>query len=313
MELLLNDLSIHGQFHTVAEFRESVGRIINMRKLAHKFEREIHCHRNIINRLIDNSTTVFEAIQTFTREEKRMFLSWLTRQGPFWDDVPHHNPNDWLQCGDDIVTETAIGEAAYCSTIGIDRRLVSLSHSKWEYSPITVTMSINNPTDIHIGNYWDLPSLDAALRKATPPISSWAQLESEAKSKFHRLHFSGNCFHLDGYPFGSSTADRILSRLDVLNQLMGAIDNSGQRTSEGHRIYQDHFTGDKAGFSDSSDTEKREFEIELTFPHPEIPGQYLFCPWHGKVNNPPFRIHFAWPERGGPLYVVYIGMKITKQ
>ena len=313
MELILNDLSIHGQFHTIAEFRESVRRIIDMRKIAHQFGREIYCHRNISNSLIDNSTTIFDAIQTFTREEKRVFLSWLTRQGPFWDDVPYHNPNVWLQCGDVIVTETAIGEAAYCSTIGIDRSLVSFSPSIWEYSPITVTMYLNDPTDIYINNYWDLPSLDAALQRAEKPVSSWARLESDARSKFQQLYFSENCFRLDGYPFVTSAADRILSRLDVLNHLMEAIDNSGQRTSEGHRIYQDHFTGDRAGFSDSSDTEKREFKRELTFPHPEVSGQYLFCTWHGKVNNPPFRIHFAWQERGGPLYVVYVGMKITRQ
>ena len=314
MELLLNDLSIHGQFRTIAEFRESVKRIINMRKVARQYGRELYCHRNTTSRLIDPSITIFDAIQTFTREEKRVFLSWFTQQGPFWEDVPEHSPNDWLECGDVIVTETAIGEAAYCFTIGIDRRLVSLTPSKWEYSPITVTMLLNDSTDIHVDNYWSLSLLEAALQKAEKPVSSWGQLESVARSKFQRLYFSEDCFRcLDGYPFVTSAASHILSRLDILNKLVGSTDAFGRRTSEGHRIYQDHFTGDRAGFSDSSDTEKHEFQRKLTFPHPEISGQYLFCTWHGKVNNPPFRIHFNWPERGSPLYVVYIGKKLTKR
>lgn len=315
MELILNDLSIHGQFHAVTEFREAVDRIISMRKVAQKFGRELYCHRNTTSRLIDPSTTVFDAIQTFTREEKRVFLSWFTRQGPFWEDVHHHNPNDWLQCGNDIVTETAVGEVAHCSQVGIDYRLVSLMPSDWEYSPIIVTMLVNGSTDIYVENYWDVAALETALQVAEKPVSSWRQLESVAKARFQLLHFSENCFrHLDGYPFGSGSARGILSRLDILNQLMGAIDNSGQRTSEGHRIYQDHFTGENSRFSDSSDTEKREFTKELTFPHPTINEQYLLCAWHGKVNNkPPIRIHFAWPEQDSPLYVVYIGKKRTMQ
>ena len=64
MELILNDLSIHGQFHTVPEFREAVGRIISMRKVAQKFGRELYCHRNTTSRLIDPSTTVYEAYPT---------------------------------------------------------------------------------------------------------------------------------------------------------------------------------------------------------------------------------------------------------
>lgn len=79
-------------------------------------------------------------------------------------------------------------------------------------------------------------------------------------------------------------------------------------------MFQLHFTGDKAWFSDSSSTEKSDFRKELTFRHPMNAGEYLFCTWHGKVKTPQLRIHFSWPIRASdPLYVVYIGPKITKQ
>ena len=35
---------------------------------------------------------------------------------------------------------------------------------------------------------------------------------------------------------------------------------------------------------------------------------------HGKVKTPQIRIHFSWPITAStPLYVVYVGYKITKK
>ena len=314
MELLLNDLSIHEQFHDAARFREAVSRIASMRNIAHRFGRELHCHRNIINRQVNPSTSVFEALQRFTRDERRSLLTWLTQQGPFWEDVPAHGPHHWLEVGDEIVTDTAIGEAAYCSTVGIDRRLVSLTPSSWERTPISVKMLADAPTVIKVDNYWAAPELEAALMNAEPPITSWNQLESVSVSRYQRLRFSSDSFRpLDGQPFVHGVAYRIISLLNTLDRLMGCVDESGLRTPAGNRILQDHFTGGNAWFTDSSDTEKRSFRNELTFPHPDIPGHRLFCTWHGKVRTKAMRIHFSWPVAAAQaLYVVYVGPKITK-
>ena len=101
--------------------------------------------------------------------------------------------------------------------------------------------------------------------------------------------------------------------MDTLHRFRTCFDERNQRTPEGQRIYQDHFTGNKSWFSDSSDTEKDAFEAELTFHHPNQQGARLFCAWHGKVKSPQLRIHFSWPIPGGaPLYVVYVGPKITR-
>ena len=316
MELLLNDLSVHGQFSDVVSFRESLATIMTMRGIARSFGRELYAHHNVVNRRIGPELSVFEALQALPRrDEKRAFLQWLTRQGPFWDDEIHHGPDDYLECKDEIVTETAPGEAAYCAIFGADRRLVSFAPSSWEYSPVVVRMSTDTMTDIEVPNYWQPPDLEFVLQQAQPPLASWAELERMSKIRFQRLTFSNDCYrHLDGHPFAPGAAERIISRLEVLNRLMGEVDDGGNRTPEGHRLYQSHFAVDRAWFSDSSDTEKNDFRQQLTFPNPEEPGQYLFCPWHGKINTPPFRIHFAWPERlGAPLFVAYIGLKITRR
>ena len=317
MELLLNDLSLHGQFPDVPSFRDAVHRVMSLRQMAGNFGRELHCHRSVLNSQLNATTSLHDAVQMFSQNEKRAILQWLTRHGPFWEDAPEHSPDHWIECGDEIVTDTAVGEAGYCATIGIDRGVVSFAPSRWKFSPIIARVVSQTATDIdvNIPNFWQPPELEAALRASEPPVASWGHLASVCRARFQRLTFSTDCFsYLDGQPFAPGVATRILTRLDVLDRLMGFVDASGQRTVDGHRLYQDHFTGDKAWFSDSSESEKREFERELTFSNPQPAGGSLFCTWHGKVNNPPFRIHFAWPEGlGFPLYVVYIGLKITRR
>lgn len=315
MELLLNDLSIHEQFPDVPTFREAIHRVMSLRHLASNYGRALYAHRNVVNSRINARTSLHDALQTFQRDEKRSFLQWLTRQGPFWEDAAQHNPDQWMDCGDEIVTDTAVGEAAYCMTVGINRSVVSFVPSRWNFSPIVVGIGPGVANHVVVANYWRLPELEAALQAAEPPIASWQQLESVSRARYQRLTFSADCFgYLNGQPFAPGAAAHILSRFDVLDRLMNSVDASGQRTAEGHQLYQDHFTGDRAWFSDSSDSEKREFERALTFPNPELSGGHLFCTWHGKVNSPPFRIHFAWPERlRGPLYVVYVGLKITRR
>ena len=259
--------------------------------------------------------SVFEAVQTFTREEKRALLAWLTQRGPFWEDAGEHDSDEWIECKGAVVTETAIAEAAYCSTSGIDRRLVSLVPSKWGYSPITATWISKSSTEILVHNYWDPLQLETALLQAEPPLRSWAQLEAIAQAKFRRLKFAIDSFRpLDGRPFVHGAAYRIIGLLDTLNRFLGCVDESGHRAPEGTQLIQDHFTGGNAWFSDSSPTEKSNFRNELTFPHPEMPGQYLFCTWHGKVRTEVFRVHFSWPiPAGETLYIVYVGPKITKK
>lgn len=313
MDLLLNDLSIHRQFQSVAEFQEAIQRIVAMRDSAHRLGSRIYCRQDTVNRWINATTTVYAALQTFTRDEKSSLLAWLGKHGPFWEEAREHSPDLWLEAGGEVVTETAVGEAAYCAALGIDRRLVSFAPSQWESSPVTVTMLDNGATAISVANYWALSDLAAALQAAEPPIGTWRQLEAVCRARFQLLRFSAECFRpLEGQPFVPGAANHIRIRLAILDRLMGAVDDSGHHTPEANRLLQQHFTGAKAWFSDSSTTEKRDFEQQLTFPHPDKLGETLFCPWHGKVNHPPFRIHFSWPVSAGEaLYIVYVGRKIT--
>lgn len=321
MDLLANDRSIHGQFYTIVSFREAVARLMDMRAVARRFGREVHCNRAFLNIEPMPGVMIQQALQRFPTNERRSVMLWLTRRGPFWDDLRRYGADEWLECEGDIVTDSAVGEAAYRTLHAVECGLISAVPSDWDYSPVDVVWRWRNGAgdDKHtqIRNFRDSRLFGDFLRTATQPIRSWDDLQEASKQRFAKLIFAGDCFdHLSGFPFVQNAAERIVVLLDVLEQFARAFDAVGVLTSKGQQIYQDYFSGNNALFSDSSDTEKRHFRDKLRFPHPSDSQESLFCPWHGKINYPsfPLRIHFSWPIRSGePVYVVYIGPKITRR
>ena len=320
MELLANDLSVHEQFYDLAAFRDALSRLMAMRGVAKRFGREVHCNRALLASTPMRRVPMQQAIASLAAEsERRAAMIWFTRAGPFWDDVRQHCSDDWLECDGDIVTDTAVGEAAFRSLHGVDTGLVSFSPSKWNFAPVDVTWyRAAEGLDDRVSaleNWWSTAALEEALRDKALPIGSWEKLRDVSTDRFERLTFSEDCFTpLAGVPFARSAADRFLVLLDILDRFSRAFDDSGVRTEIGHRIYRDYFTGARALFSDSSDAEKRAFRDDLTFTHPADPARSLFCTWHGKVSHLTLRLHFSWPvEAGEPVYVVYAGPKITRR
>ena len=244
----------------------------------------------------------------------------LRAAGRSGDDLRQHSGDDYLECGDDIVTDSAVGEAAYRALHEVECGLVSVIPSDWDFSPVEVTWRREaEGLDDQIAaleNWRDAAALEKRLRDNPLPLRSWHDLRDASKYRFRRLTFAGDCFQpLLGRPFSKNSAERILFLLGTLDQFARAFDADGVRTSEGHWIYQNYFTGRKnALFSDSSDTEKNDFRRKLTFPHPDDPQKSIFCTWHGKERHLKLRLHFSWPIRfGKPVYVVYAGPKITRR
>ncbi len=291
---------------------------MEIRELVRQSKRELRCHRKVADAQVTNSISMRQAAnRALNRDQCSALLQWLTRQGPFWDDVRQHGGDDWLECNGDIVTETAVGEAAYCIFHDIACSIVSMDPSSWTFSPVMVDWRKNGLVQSgDIPNYWKTEDVRTVLDKISDPLDSWESLESTAKEDCPYLTFSSNTFEpLRKHPFNQGAANGLLSRLKVLHNLKNCFDEHGQRTPKGNQIYQNHFTGDNAWFSDSSASEKRDFDTRLSFPHPEMDGEILSCTWHGKVRSrQSLRLHFSWPVQAHkPLYVVYVGPKITKQ
>lgn len=322
MELLVNDLSLHGQFQDLASFKDAIGRLMAIRQIARRFGRALHCHRGFAQAPVTPTMIMPQAVQALTLEERRALLQWLNQHGPFWEDMRNHPPDDLLECDGSVVTDTAVGEAAWCCLNGIERCLVSLTPSDWQFSPVLVALvSDTARTAVEVANYWDPVAIETVLQVAAEPLISWKQLEVSATARYNQITFAVDAFTpLNGYPFVSGAAQRLMFIFETLNGFKSCFDAAGQRTPEGHEIYQNFFTG-RGGeggrgalFSDSSDSEKSTFEEEMTFVHPADASRTLFCPWHGKVQTPQLRVHFSSPIRADePLYVVYVGPKRTKR
>ena len=319
MEIFANELSIHRQFHNLKCFLIAFGYLMGMRKKAEKFGRKIYLHRAFLNVEPMGDISLQKAIQAFPEAQRRSAMVWLTQRGPFWSDHRQHGPDDWFECHDMVVTDSAVGEAAYRALHGSHCSLVSIVPSDWNFSPVEVDWRRGGEglkdQKTFLGNWRDIDSLTRELERAAPPLRNWNDLHDAAVRRFSKLIFAEDCFTpLEGYPFSSGTADRFLELLGILERFASAFDAAGNRTAEGQQIYQDYFTGgSNALFSDSSDTEKSKFRTNLTFAHPESPGDWLFCTWHGKIRRMTLRLHYYWSGKvGEPLYVVYAGPKLTK-
>ena len=320
MDFLVNDLSLHGQYHDIHAFRRALAKVMDIRAVAQRFDSPLYCHRNVLNAEIGPGMALRQAVGSLPRAQRSAVLQWLTRHGPFWDDLRRHGPDDWLEWRGEIATDTAVGEAAFFRILGEEKALVSFAPSKFQATPIRVDYRQEESlTTVDIPNYWEPEAVRQTLRATPPRPQSWAKVERMARARFDALHISRNAFlPLNGHPFANGAAQRIIVILSTLDRLHRSFDAHGNRTMEGHEIYQQFFTGRKEGkgrgsvFSDSSDTEKSRYRAKLTFPHPALAGASLFCPWHGKVQTPQFRVHFSTPITADqPLYVVYIGPKIT--
>ncbi|NQU66244.1 MAG: hypothetical protein HQ517_18450 [SAR324 cluster bacterium] len=319
----MNDRSIDGQFEDLSSFRESIDRVMQIRQAIKQSGRELYCHKNALYANVTPTSTIQQIIGKLAIEQRRVLIPWLTNQGPFWEDARLHDENELFYWNEDVVTNSAIGEAAWCCLQDMKRHLVSLVPSDWEFSPVPVDWVISDDErkPIDVENFWDLSIINRALHDAPTPIGSWADLVSLNSTRWSKLRFSDDAFEsLDGRPFVSGAAKRIVALLDTLHRYKTCFDEDGTRTPEGNEIYRDFFTGKKgdggrgALFTDSSEPEKHKYRSKLTFRHPVDRNQTIFCPWHGKVQTPQLRIHFSTPiTKNDPLYIVYVGEKLTKK
>ena len=318
MHLIFNELSLHGQFASIAQFSAAIDRVMQIRQVARRFQQDLYCHsQTVANRRAVGDEPLPATAARLGKDRQRALMQWLTRHGPFWDEARLHSEDEWLECDGDIVTDGGVAEAAWATRDGNDRGLVSIDPSEWLRSPLRVDwLDDDGPLATeYVRNYWHATDLERDLADAPATVESWGALASAARDRFSRLVIAQDAFGpLGGHPFSRAAAESVVRLLGVLDEFAGCFDKRGERTPDGQAIYQNHFTGDHAWFSDSSASEMNEFENQLTFRHPDNPGQHLVCPWHGKIRTQTLRMHFSWPVRANePVYVVYVGPKITKR
>lgn len=224
MDYLVNELSLAGQFQDLATFHRAVERLMAIRQEVLRLGSSLYCHRNFAHARVTDTAVMQQAIQSLPVAQRRAWMQWLTRQGPYWEDAQLHDANEWLETNDEIVTNTAIGEAAICCWRGVPRELVSLDPSDWLFTPIIVTWARSDTLkeDISVANHWEIRTVQESLAANRVTIDSWEALATHTRRACTRLTFASNAFDpLAGHPFSPSASERIQVLLNTLNEFKG--------------------------------------------------------------------------------------------
>jgi len=269
-------------------------------------------------RVLRSGANLRDVGRDWPESERKLLHSWLSKDGPFWDDDALHSKDTWYWLNGELVTESTVAEVAARVQAGSHAALLSFPFASWRTSPIHVQVGEQQEKNVDVDNAWDDSSVDECLSTEDNNIASWNALEGTVRTRYTSLMFTRGAFTpLSSVPFRKASALRIIELCKILDELRHESMKTG-RTTRGQELYQQHFTGANARFSDSSDTEVNDFRSALTFPVPVEPGSerliQTLCRWHGKERASTFRIHFTWPiSAEQSLWIVYLGPKITRK
>ena len=319
MDFFVNDLSLHGQYADHLGFRQSLGEVLRCREHATRYGRTLRVSRTIVECPACANQSFRQAVQaTGDRNFIALVMVWINKNGPFLEDQRTGNPNEYLSLENDvIVTDTSIGEAASRHFQGLPAGLVSFAPSVYQLTPVEVNWHRDNGgiETCELSNFWRSLEFEEYLKEQRSLPQTWEELIAQLPTRFPNLTFLPDLErYLAGEPFSPYVVERTFKLLEVLNQLKICFDAGGRRTVMGEDLIDNFFRREKVWFSDSSEQEKNDprFRSAMTFRDPE--GHQLECFWHGKIKSPQYRIHFSYPiEKDVPLYVAYIGPKLTKR
>lgn len=317
MSFFLNELSLHGQFNNVRDFLPALEEALKCREEINKLGFRLYCERRISIRPVFGEGIFQKAVMNIGNPNvTRSVMIWISKDGPFWDDtaVREHGPDDYFEYEQDLITDSSLAEAAFRVAQKQDCGSISFQPSRFQTTPLRVIWhKPDGQQAIEVRNFWNHADLQVYLVQLRPATNSWKDLIDRSKTDFPRLTFLDSLFdYLEGEPFNSTIANKATNLLGILNTLKACFDEKGNRTKAGEEIMDNYFRKENAIFSDESESNKNDFREQLTFTLSS--GEKIFCPFHGKIRHRTFRLHFSWPiKHNEPLYIVYLGPKITKQ
>lgn len=317
MSWYINDISLAGQYQTPVDFIADLKQLLVARNQIPLLAAQLYCSRSVHCRPVSPNCDFQRAvINSGDRSLIALVLNWLSKAGPFWEDSRQHVADDYFEYEGTDVTDQGLGEVARRLLSGSAGSTYSFARTGFDKTPLHVVHGLPEAPfgalDVH--NFWEIAGLRLAAEDATPPPQNWNQMLNKAQDQFEQLNLIPSCIEpLIGEPFNRYVVERVNELLGVLNEYVTCFSEAGDKTDRNHELLTQHFTGEKAWFSDESETNKQKFRSQMTFIDPCDSTREVFCPWHGKIKTPQYRIHFEWPPRlRERLRVFYIGPKITK-
>jgi hypothetical protein len=316
----INDLSLSGQYQSVKEFCTTLDQLLSLRERNEVIQGRILCSPELGTRPVIGNTILRDIVlHQSSHLLRQRTLRWIGKDGPFRTGERAPNDDDLFWFERKEVTDQGLGEAARRRILSLDARTFSFpgSEPSCDSSPLEVVHGLlEEPlANVEVPNTCSPELIASGVVNSLGLPRSWHAAFDSLRIQFHRIAFAPELERfVEGQPFVRYVYERSRELLAVLDRLLVSRDENGQWTSESNGLIANHFQGEKAWFSDESEGNKRDFERELTFRDPEDVSKELFCPWHGKIKTPQYRIHFQWPIGADQTRakVVYIGPKITK-
>lgn len=316
MTWILNDLSIQNNFSTIDEFIEKFEAFLNCFASNPILKNSLLCSRQIGSVSVVNGMTFSEiVIKSVPRDLRSRILSWVNKHGPFWDDSRDTTTDDYLEYQGGEVTDKGLGECARRHAQRMDATSYSFT-GQFDVTPIVIDrLTEDELVQVGVKNIWSLDKLKKDAVEIQPTPTSWKMLYDNLNIKYQRLRFSEQILEqLAPLPFTVTVCDRLDELCRVLEEYLNSRDADGRHTQTSEEIIQNHFHGDKAWFTDETESDKHKFKYELTFNNQRTSENELFT-FHGKVKTPQVRMYFEWPIKPEQqeIHIVYVGPKITKK
>lgn len=316
MQWIINDNSLSNQYLSKEDFFRDISQLIELKTKVPLLNQRLYCSRTIGNRLVFNNECFSSLIlKQANKNIKQQVLSWISKRGPFWDDIRTEQNDDYYEHRDTDVTDAGLGECARMICAGKEVSSYSFN-GDYNRTPLTIHHGIDGDRlgEYPIDNLWDIQQLKNSIEQAQPEPKSWEEVLIDLARRFSSLNFSDNILNvLKPQPFSTCVYNRLLQLCDVLQEILDCRNTDGTYSQRTNELIAQHFSGNKAWFTDESETNKQAFKEALTFKHSDDPNE-LFCSFHGKIKTPQFRMHFDWPIKAdsNEILIVYIGPKITK-
>jgi len=329
MQWLLNELSLEQRFNSEAEFLAFFSQFFKEAMPLIK-QKRLFASRMLAEQVICAGKTFRQIIQQSNlRDIKQLVLIWLNKNGPFWTDEARQNNDNYFECNGVDVTEFAIGEATRRQIADESCAVFSLGNGVFDYSPLVVQHGLSEEIlgRYDIENEWQVQRVVDHVSNAAPPPTNWRDALQQLRHKYQETLILPE-YLLDDmiqHAFSIDDFSALAKRLGVLRDYLLCLDS--QNEAQRKDILDKYFHGDKAWFTDESETDKKKFKHQLTFLNPETNKRQTYS-FHGKINNnrrPKLRFYFKWPlpgtdhkethpkETQQKIAIVYFGQKITKK
>ena len=136
MEFVLNELAFHGQFAATAEAHAVLRGLLAWRSLIHKRGFVLRSSSRLLEQRLTTTATVRDIVNTWRDPSLRgLMITWMSKEGPFWDRDRWHSEDDYFECRGQVVTDHGLAEAALAVSRGQARERIRLSPPDWEETP----------------------------------------------------------------------------------------------------------------------------------------------------------------------------------